>query len=89
MRLIQSPGHSAGHVSVLVRLPETGNVLLTADASDTRRIWDGELPPRAFHSREQAAATLERLHEVADEADALLIFGHDADNWASLQRSYR
>ena len=89
VRLIQSPGHSAGHVSVLVRLSETGNVLLTADASDSRRIWDGELPPRAFHSREQAAATLERLHEVADEADALLIFGHDADNWASLQRSYR
>ncbi len=89
VRLIQSPGHSAGHVSVLVGLPETGNVLMTADASDTRRIWDGELPPRAFHSREQAAATLGRLHEVADEADALLIFGHDADNWASLQRSYR
>ena len=30
--LIETSGHVPGHMSVLVRLPETGPVLLTADA---------------------------------------------------------
>src|SRR5215813_6683342 len=32
LTLLDTPGHVAGHQSVLVRLPETGNVLLAIDA---------------------------------------------------------
>ncbi len=88
VRLIPSPGHSAGHVSVLLTLDATGHVLLTADASDSKAIWDGRVPPRALHDVDQARASVTRLHEVADELDALLVFGHDARNWASLERYY-
>jgi len=88
VRLIPSPGHSAGHVSVLLELENTGHVLLTADASDAKAIWDGRIPPRGLHDEAQAAASLQRLHEVADEHDALVVFGHDAGNWASLERFY-
>jgi N-acyl homoserine lactone hydrolase len=88
VRLIPSPGHSAGHISVLLKLEDTGHVLMTADASDSKAIWDGRLPPRVLHDAAQADASLVRLHEVADEHDALLIFGHDARNWASLDRRY-
>jgi N-acyl homoserine lactone hydrolase len=88
MRLVPSPGHAAGHISVLLKLENTGYVLLTADASDSKAIWDGRMPPRALHDEAQATTSLQSLHEVADEHDALLIFGHDARNWASLEPSY-
>ena len=54
-----TPGHSAGHTSLLLELPETGPVLLTADASDNRAQWEGRLAPRALSSREDAERSLE------------------------------
>jgi N-acyl homoserine lactone hydrolase len=92
IRLIETPGHSAGHMSLLLTLPDTGPVLLTADASDNRAQWEGRDRPRALHSREQATHSMERLHAVAEETGALLVFGHDTRNWAERRHapeSYR
>lgn len=82
VRLLETPGHAAGHMSLLIELPDTGPVLLTADASDNRAQWEGRAHVRALHSREQAASSLERLHRVARDTGALLVFGHDPENWA-------
>jgi glyoxylase-like metal-dependent hydrolase (beta-lactamase superfamily II) len=87
VRLLETPGHSAGHMSVLVSLPQTGPMLLTADASDDRRQWDGREHPRALFSREQAARSMERLHDVAADTGALVVFGHDPKNWAGLEHA--
>jgi glyoxylase-like metal-dependent hydrolase (beta-lactamase superfamily II) len=73
---------------LLVTLATTGPVLLTGDASDTRRQFDGLDHPRVLHSREEAAASLERLRALAAETDALVIPGHDAATWARLERAY-
>jgi len=88
VRTLFSPGHSAGHTSLLVTLPNAGAVLLTGDASDTRRQFDGLDHPRVLHSREEAAASLERLRALAAETQALVVPGHDADTWAQLERRY-
>src|SRR6202011_1262836 len=61
IRLIETPGHSAGHTSLLLRLDESGPVLLTADASDNRDQWEGRAHPRALFDREHAARSLGRL----------------------------
>ena len=87
LRLLVTPGHAAGHMSLLVTLPDTGPVLLTADASDNRAQWEGRAHVRALHSREQAARSLDRLHELAEKTGALLVFGHDPENWAELRRA--
>jgi glyoxylase-like metal-dependent hydrolase (beta-lactamase superfamily II) len=92
IRLIETPGHSAGHISVLLELDQTGPVLLTADASDNRAMWEGRAHPRAFHSRESANRSIEQLRQLADRTGALVVFGHDAENWAELAHapeSYR
>jgi len=80
-------GHAAGHVSVLLELDDTGPVLLTADAADNRRQWDGRDHPRALHSREQAAHSLERLRALADQLQPLIVFGHDPRNWSELKHA--
>ena len=87
IRLIQTPGHSAGHMSVLLELRRTGLVLLTADASDNAAQWEGRAHPRALFSREQANASIQALRELADELRPLIVFGHDSENWAGLRHS--
>jgi N-acyl homoserine lactone hydrolase len=92
VRLIETPGHSAGHVSALLRLDESGTVLLTADAADNRAQWERRAHPRALFSRNEAASSLELLREIAERTQALVVFGHDPENWARLRHapeSYR
>ncbi len=87
IRLLETPGHSAGHMSLLLALEETGPVLLTADAADNRAQWDGHEHPRALFSREAAARSLERLRDLARQTGALLVLGHDPDVWSQLRRA--
>ena len=87
IRLLPTPGHSAGHTSLLLELDETGPVLLTADAVDNRAQWEGRLPPRALSSREDAERSLDRLRGLARETDALVVFGHDPENWSRLRHA--
>jgi glyoxylase-like metal-dependent hydrolase (beta-lactamase superfamily II) len=92
IRLVETPGHSAGHTSLLVDLADQGSVLITADASDNLDQWEGRSYVRAFYSREDAARSLRRLRELADETGAMVVFGHDSENWAQLKHapeSYR
>jgi len=86
VRLLQTPGHSAGHMSLLLALERTGPVLLTADAADNLSQWEGSRHPRALFSREDAASSLVRLRELAGATGALVIFGHDPERWAELTR---
>lgn len=87
IRLLETPGHSAGHMSVLLGLEKTGAVLLTADAADNRAQWEGRAHPRALFSREQARHSLERLRELAHQTGALVVFGHDPNGWTRLKRA--
>lgn len=87
VRLLQTPGHSAGHVSLLLELEATGPVLLTADAVDNRAQWEGRQDPRPLHSAEEAEGSRARLRELAREIDPLLVFGHDPANWSQLKHA--
>ena len=84
--LLESSGHVPGHMSVLVRLRETGPVLLAIDAIYTREtlereIWSG------YHDPETARRSGVRLATIAEREGALLVFGHDPAQWAGLRRS--
>jgi glyoxylase-like metal-dependent hydrolase (beta-lactamase superfamily II) len=91
IRLLETPGHSAGHMSILLSLEQTGAVLLTADAADNRAQWQGRMEPRALVSRDDAMHSIELLRRVAAEHDALIVHGHDPKNWAAVSErsSYR
>jgi glyoxylase-like metal-dependent hydrolase (beta-lactamase superfamily II) len=84
IQLLETPGHAAGHMSLLVELGDRGSVLITADASDNRAQWEGRAHVRALHSRQDAARSLQRLHELASQTGARVVFGHDPENWAQL-----
>lgn len=89
LELIETSGHMPGHQSVLVRLPKTGAVLLPIDAVPfregfTRDQQDDGTDPDAEAVR---ASTIKLLELVEREHVALVIFGHDAEQWKTLKKA--
>ncbi len=88
LELIETSGHVPGHQSVLLRLPETGTVLLTVDAVPfgegfTRDTHDDGSNPDAEAIR---VSTLKLLDLVEREQIGLVIFGHDQAQWQDLKK---
>ncbi len=84
VELIASPGHVPGHMSVLVRLPRSGPMLLAIDAIYTRENletnnWRSQRDP------EGARQSARRLADIAAREQATLICGHDPVQWAGLK----
>src|SRR5436189_80595 len=81
--LIETSGHTQGHQSVLVRLPETGAVLLTIDAVAMQQNFhpDRELTPFDGMDLETVQASTRKLIDIAEREKALVIFGHDTEQW--------
>ena len=90
IELIESGGHVPGHQSVLVRLPQTGPVLLAIDAIP-RRLGDHapeDRPPGPFDLDVAGArASTRKLVDLAAREGALLVHGHDPDQWRRLKQS--
>jgi N-acyl homoserine lactone hydrolase len=84
VQLLATPGHTPGHQSLLLTNLTEGPWLVTCDAVYTRELWDG---PAMGAAKDEAAAraSLERLHQVASETGARVIFGHDARQQAELR----
>ncbi|MFN8527524.1 MAG: N-acyl homoserine lactonase family protein [Anaerolineae bacterium] len=87
LELIETSGHVPGHQSVLVRLPNTGAVLLTVDAVPfaagfTRDAQDDGSNPDAEAVR---ASTIKLVDLVERDHIGLVIFGHDTEQWKGLK----
>jgi N-acyl homoserine lactone hydrolase len=87
IRIIFTPGHSPGHQSFLIRLPNTGPVLLTIDAAYTMDHWKEQALPGLVCSSVDAARSVRKLRRIAEETGAMVVTGHDPGLWASLQHA--
>jgi N-acyl homoserine lactone hydrolase len=86
VRLLSTPGHSRGHLSLLVRLPNTGNVLLACDAISRPQEWDADRYGGAWDEA-LVRASARRLMQLADAKRAFLIYGHDPAQWKTLKKA--
>ena len=79
------PGHAPGQLAFMVNLPETGWILLTSDAiSRAAEIDEGfagswDVPLAVHHGA--------RLMRLAQERDALVIYGHSPQQWSELRKA--
>jgi N-acyl homoserine lactone hydrolase len=86
VRAIVAPGHARGFQALLISLPRTGNVLIAGDAIDTAEHLERDLwthCPEPETARESALM----LERIADEEHALMLYGHDPDQWRTLRLS--
>jgi N-acyl homoserine lactone hydrolase len=88
LELIETGGHVPGHQSVLVRLPETGPVLLTIDAVITQDSFtpNRQAGPLDLDGEKAIASTRKLLNLAQREQVALAIFGHDGPQWETLKK---
>lgn len=82
VEMLLTPGHTPGHQSMLVRL-EKQPWLFTWDAVYTEEHWrTGKLG--AVADVPSARGSIARLHQIAEDEKARVIFGHDIVQWAAL-----
>jgi N-acyl homoserine lactone hydrolase len=89
LTLIETSGHAPGHQSVLVHLPRTGPVLLAIDAVVMQRLFtpDRRAWPTDDNAEQLRASTRKLLDLVERERVALVVFGHDGQQWQTLTKA--
>ena len=90
IELIETTGHNPGHQSVLVRLPETGPVLLAIDAIPRMNQRDPEaraIGPADMDEAKTRASTRKLMDLAQREGVTLIIHGHDPEQWKTLKKS--
>jgi N-acyl homoserine lactone hydrolase len=76
--ILNTPGHTPGHHSLLVRLKEMGNVLITGDAAHFHENYDSNGVPSFNFHRGDTIASLDRFKKIAANLKATVIIQHDA-----------
>ena len=82
--VLSTPGHTPGHHSLLVRLKDTGNVLITGDLAHFRENYEGNGVPTFNTSRAETIASLDRFKQLAKNLKATVIIQHDARDVSKL-----
>lgn len=82
--MLRMPGHTGGETALLVRLAETGPVLLSGDVAHFHaQIERGNIP--AFNAdRADSLASMDRMEDIATGLNAQLIVQHDPDDIGKL-----
>jgi glyoxylase-like metal-dependent hydrolase (beta-lactamase superfamily II) len=83
--LLPLPGHTPGSIGAKLELPRTGCVVLAADAAAVRANMTSEFSPKNSWNADQFRRSLGELQRL-DQQRAMLLFGHDADQWATLKK---
>jgi N-acyl homoserine lactone hydrolase len=78
VRAIPTSGHTPGHQSVLIRLPDTGSLILCGDAVYCQEnydhdSWESQADPET--ARESAL----KLRALAEAEQATMFYGHDRE----------
>ncbi len=82
--ILNTPGHTPGHHSLLVKLAGKGNVLITGDLSHFQENYDRNGVPGFNFHRGDTLASLDRFKTTAANLKATVIIQHDARDVAKL-----
>lgn len=75
--MLKTPGHTPGEMSLLVRLPKTGAVLLSGDVVHFDEQFANRGVPPFNWDRAESLASMDRLTSIARTLKAKLIVQHD------------
>lgn len=85
--VLRTDGHTPGHQSLLVELPETGPVILAGDCVYWQEHLDDEKVPGVVWNPTQALHTIKRLKTLARLVGGRVFPSHDPVFWASVRQS--
>src|SRR4029450_9863090 len=83
--LFETPGHTAGHYSLMVELANRRPMLFTADACYSKKNMD-MMGISRFHLDPVASLkSMQRLKDLAEKHDAELFYSHDPESFTGYQ----
>ena len=85
--ILSTPGHTPGHQSLLVKLPKTGAVVLSGDVTHFKDNWDNRRVPAMNTSKDQSAASMQRMADLIAREKAQFWINHDKPQRESLKMS--
>lgn len=86
IQMIPTPGHSPGHCSFLINLPQQGYILLAVDAAYTTEHWEEKALPGFLASAIDSVRSVKKLREIAQKYNALVVTGHDPQKWNEFKK---
>src|ERR1700741_1866894 len=85
--ILSTPGHTPGHQSLLVKLPKTGEVILSGDAVHFKSNWANRGVPVNNVSKEQTVPSMEKIAGRLSQDKATLWINHDKAQRDTLKMS--
>ena len=85
--ILSTPGHTPGHQSLLVRLPERGPVILSGDMVHFQDNWAHKRVPARNFDQEQSVKSMERVAALMTAEHAELWINHDKAQSASIPKA--
>ncbi len=76
--MLNTPGHTPGHHSLLVKLRDMGPVLITGDLEHFHENYDSNGVPTFNTDRAASLASIDRFKKIAANLKATVIIQHDA-----------
>jgi N-acyl homoserine lactone hydrolase len=87
VHIISTPGHTPGHCSLLLNLPQTGKVLLSGDIAHNRRNFQCRCVPSFNVDKLQSIASMNKVEELLATESATLFVNHDVVQNGTLPHS--
>lgn len=84
---ILTPGHSPGHQSLLVELPESKSIILVGDCAYISENIKKEIIPGVFINPVQALQSLKKLKMLSKITNGKLFYSHDIQELQTMKRS--
>lgn len=86
VQIIQAPGHTPGHTVLLVRLADTGPILLSGDLWHLAESRAERRVPPFNTDRAQTLASMDKVEAIVRSTGARVVIQHEADDIAALPR---
>lgn len=83
---IFTPGHTPGHQSLMVLLPESGTIILSGDCAYIGENLDKEIIPGIFVDPSQALHSLKKLKMLAQITSGQIFHSHSAEQLETLKK---
>lgn len=83
VRIIRTPGHTPGHQSLMLKLPQSGNVLITGDLYHTKEGYNKKQVDAGNYSRAEELASFDRFDKLLINVKGRLIIQHSPEDFAA------
>lgn len=88
LRVVYTPGHTLGHMSVVARLADR-EFLIVSDAAYTMRTIRESVMPFGPHDEHDFRRSLKAVQQYIEQTpNAVISPGHDIESWRALEKVY-